>query len=339
MTEEHAFPLWTDVWVEAQRTYWDTWFVSAQQILQDTSPKERQKTGNPWVDALGAWWEAVAPAVRLPAREFFGALAEHRKIFLRAQSDGRRAMGGALAFWGLPLDTWRRTASSASVLPGDFLESLRAEGGEAADRFRERMDRFLSTPSLGYTREWQEQGQELARLGLDYQRALQDYNYLAIKLALDILARLYRKLMAPAAQGQAITSLRELYDLWVDCSEELYMELVHTEQYAEVYGRLVNALMALKRHGGDMVDEMLGALGMPTRKGLNTMQRRQQELRRELVAFRRELDAAELVELRAELNAVRQELSGLRASVPSVRASASSEPPRRTRSRTERKGD
>jgi class III poly(R)-hydroxyalkanoic acid synthase PhaE subunit len=84
--------------------------------------------------------------------------------------------------------------------------------------------------------------------------------------------------------------LRALYDVWVDSSEEAYFALVATDAYAEAYGRMVNKLMALKKHGRNMVDEVVGAMGLPTGHGLNTLHQRQQELRREVVALRRELE-------------------------------------------------
>jgi hypothetical protein len=35
--------------------------------------------------------------------------------------------------------------------------------------------------------------------------------------------------------------LREIYDLWVDCCEEAYNDIVFTEQYQDAYGHLINA--------------------------------------------------------------------------------------------------
>jgi class III poly(R)-hydroxyalkanoic acid synthase PhaE subunit len=216
---------------------------------------------------------------------------------------------GLAAFWKLPLDTWSRTVSSASVFPGDFLESHKPEvWNTLADGFQRHLERFLSVPALGYTREAQEQGREMVRLALEYQRALQAYSATFRAIVPESLTRLQQRL---AQRAEPITTLRAFYDLWVDTSEEVYLELVATEQHALAYGQMVNALMALKNHGRNMVDEIVGALGMPTRHGLNTLQRRQQELRRELVVVRRELGEAravqdELAELRREVQALRK---------------------------------
>ena len=182
------------------------------------------------------------------------------------------------------------TVSSASILPGDFLESHKPEAWSGlAEGLHQNVTRFLSVPALGYTREVQEQGQELGRLSLEYQRAVQAYVLTFRDLALQTLDRLQRRLAERADRRDPVTSLRGLYDLWVEASEEVYLEVVSTDAYAQAYGRMVNALMALKNHGRNIVDEGVGAMGLPTRRSLSTLQQRQQELRREVVALRREL--------------------------------------------------
>jgi class III poly(R)-hydroxyalkanoic acid synthase PhaE subunit len=75
----------------------------------------------------------------------------------------------------------------------------------------------------------------------------------------------------------------------VSC-EEVYGEQVMTPEYAGIHGRLVNALMATKKHFSQMVDENLGALNMPTRSEIRTLQDRLQETRRENKQLRQELE-------------------------------------------------
>jgi regulator of replication initiation timing len=64
-----------------------------------------------------------------------------------------------------------------------------------------------------------------------------------------------------------------------------------SDEYQTVYGDLVNSLMALKRHLALMVDEGLEAMNIPSRSEINTLQKRQQELRRENHALRAEIES------------------------------------------------
>jgi class III poly(R)-hydroxyalkanoic acid synthase PhaE subunit len=93
------------------------------------------------------------------------------------------------------------------------------------------------------------------------------------------------------AQEKPVESARALYDSWVGCCEQVYAEEVKTAEYARISGRLINAQMAVKQRMAIMVDEALGAMNMPTRSELRTLQDRLQETRREYKALRHEVEA------------------------------------------------
>jgi class III poly(R)-hydroxyalkanoic acid synthase PhaE subunit len=161
------------------------------------------------------------------------------------------------------------------VLPGDFLEDLKPESLERVT------DKFLSIPGVGYTRESQEQLQEGIRLWSNYQKVNMEYNHAMNAVSLKALDNMRIKIIDMAEHGKEINSLREIYDLLVDCNEAAYAEFTRTEVFSDLYGRLTNALMAVKHHGRHIIDEIQSALNMPTRRGMNTLQKRQQEMRRE----------------------------------------------------------
>ncbi len=336
MSDEKAANGNTD-WTEFQRKYWEAWTEFGRQALDAVTP---QRGGaNPWAQALDHWWKAVSGSTPPEIEDFYSKLIEQGKAFFRlsegmtrgfesATTSGQRFMdlqqqteealagmkqaftgSGArahdlmrqvMAFWEMPLDTWQRTASSLSVLPGDFLQNLKLEDVERVSAaIDDRIDRFLSVPGVGYTREWQEQLQQHARLWLDYQRAHQRYVSGFSQLGLRSVERFESRLKELSAAGKTVSAARELYDLWVDCCEEVYGEYVSTDEYAESHAELVNTLMQVKRHAGALIDEYLGAMNMPTRREVNTLHRRMQETRREGKAF-----AAELESLREQLSRV-----------------------------------
>jgi hypothetical protein len=312
MVEAREAPSWGEEWMDANRRYWEAW----NSVFRQTQDSSGGSTRPDWAEPLEQWFKLMAPPMPPTSRDIFDRLTEQATAFQQFGEQLSATLGqfggsadGLAACWKLPMDTWSRTASSASVFPGDFLESHKPDvWNQLADGFHRDLERFLSVPGLGYTREAQEEGRELIRLALEYQRALQSYAATFRTIVPETLTRLQQRF---AERGEPVTTLRALYDLWVDASEEVYLELVATEDHAQAYGRMVNALMALKNHGRNMVDEIVGALGMPTRHGLNTLQRRQQELRREIVALRRELGEARSV--RGELAELGQEVQALRS--------------------------
>lgn len=77
-----------------------------------------------------------------------------------------------------------------------------------------------------------------------YQRTQNEYLELLRRAALDALDLMEQRLGERAAAGESVGSLRELYNLWVDCNEETYGRMLRGSEYSDISGRLFNALFA-----------------------------------------------------------------------------------------------
>jgi class III poly(R)-hydroxyalkanoic acid synthase PhaE subunit len=274
---------------------------------------------NPWEAALDHWWKAFSPATPDMSRGFMERMMEQGKMFFRmadnftrnlpqggaatpdgwtaitkalddmqkaftgGQEQGDQALHKMMAFWELPYDNWQRMASSLSPIPGDLLRNM------PHDQVKENVNKILSAPGLGYTREEQSQYQDLIRRSMAYQKALQGYMSIFSEMGVKSVNRMREVLEQMQASGKVIDSARGLYDTWVGCCEDVYAEEVRSPGYAHIHGELVNAQMALKQRMSYMVDETLGGLNMPTRLELRTLQDRVQESRRENKSLRKEL--------------------------------------------------
>jgi class III poly(R)-hydroxyalkanoic acid synthase PhaE subunit len=380
-------------WAEAQQKYWNAWMDLARRGMESATPATPRAPANPWAGALDHWWKAMAPEAPRPAQDVFSQMLEMGKGYFgmaenlqktglgqdpaRLIEDWSRVLsdsfgqwtsgtnpfaaftgaGGKekMAFWDLPFDNLTRTLSVASPLPGDFLKAF--ETRHPMD-MQTQMNRFLSAPAIGYGREAQEQYQRFARLMMDYERAMADYNAGFVQVNNRSLEAFRAKVMTRDEKDGPITSVRELFNLWVDACEDVYAEYAMTDEYAQRYGKMVNALMAVKQQGATLVDEWLESMNMPTRKDLGDIQKRLHDtrcaaskLRAETQMMRAEMDGLasigeELVQLREEVKALRAQLTGQKPVAPAVEAetaldaieatgssAAASEPARTTRTR------
>jgi polyhydroxyalkanoate synthase subunit PhaE len=354
-------------WLEAQRRYWDAWMDMARRGLDGGKPGSGG-SANPWADAMEQWWKAVAPSTPAPAQDLLGQMVNIGKAYF-SMAEGLGKMGTApdmaaivenwtrnmtdafskagqglnpfaaaagkggregLAFWDLPFDNLARTFSAGMPVPGDFLKAV--EAGRPAD-VRAQVDRFLSAPAIGYARESQEQAQKFARLMLDYEKAMAEFQAGFGDLGSRSMEAFRKRLDARAKENGPVNSVREIFNLWVDACEEVYADYALSDDHARRYGQMVNALMAVKKQGAQLVDEWLEAMNMPTRGDLGLLQRRlhdtrcdYQRLRAEAEAMRTELEGLSsagsgLDTLRAELEQLRKEVKAL-AAAPAVRAEA-----------------
>jgi class III poly(R)-hydroxyalkanoic acid synthase PhaE subunit len=192
-----------------------------------------------------------------------------------------------------------------------------AKGGHAAPAI---LTEWLSTPTLGYTRESQEEFQRLGQSVIAYQKAMQEYADVLSGVVRRASELLRDKALERARNGQSFESLRDCYNLWVDCGEEAYSEVSSSSEFTGAQARLVNALMAVKRQEQILMDEWLSALNMPTRRELDTSHRRVHELQRRVWRLEDASENPELSALRAEVAALREEVQSLREAGPGVAA-------------------
>ncbi len=320
---------WNQDWMRLQQQYWENWTEMSRRAMGGGKPATP-----PWESAMAHWWEAVAPALQGIPGEFMeklmqqgagflqmnqeiasqleqgqdwmtaidGLMADLRKRFEEGSGSIAAPWGGSgrdgagdplMAFWEIPVAHWQKMADAWLGMPGA------APGGLP---FQDQLSQVLGMPGLGHTREQEEQYRELIQSALDYQRALGEYTRFFSGTGLEAVAQMQQRLRELEERGDRPTGARELYDLWVGCCEEVYARRVMIPEYAEIHGRLVNALMDLKQRLGRLMDRHLSSFGMPTRRELHTLQDRMQETRRENRA------------LRSEMEQLKQQLAALQAS-------------------------
>jgi polyhydroxyalkanoate synthase len=134
------------------------------------------------------------------------AVDQGKAFFALAGGGGSHPSGDAL--WRQPLELWQRAAE------GVLTARPSSETGDAA---REAMQAYR-------------------RAVLDYRAALQD-------VGARTLVHLTEACRARRSSGRPPAGLRELFDLYVDLGEQHYHELVSSPAFAEISGRLINALV------------------------------------------------------------------------------------------------
>ena len=318
---------WNDDWMNVQRQYWEQLNQWQQQAMGLNKPP-----ANPWEQAMDHWWGSVKDAVPPIGQEFYNKMMEQGRSFFNMmenvaqasteqkgatetwskllgsfsdsfkQASDMSGLGQSTGFWEMPLDNWNRMVSVLSPVPGDVLR------GMPTGAVREHLDQVLGAPGLGYTRETQAQYQGLAQAVVEYQEAIAEYAMLFTRMGENSVTLLQEKI-----KEQDIDSVRQLYDTWVGCCEEEYAEQVMTPEYIELHGRLVNALMLVKGRWGEILNEYLSMLNIPTSDDMRTLQTRMQEQRRENKT------------LRSEVNALRRQVEQI-ATAPAARRPAAATP-------------
>lgn len=317
MTESNQ---WTDQWLKAQQQFVDAW----SDMAKTTTSGNEASQSDLWAQSFDLWRKACGeqtqPDIQQAmnkcidmGKEYF-ALAEHVS---KAMSDGANPVeainqwmeqlkqslqqfGGMPGFdgsgvtdfmkqWFTPTNSWQQMAATltpmnqaAWQMPG--MNTSVFNLGEAIDP----LGKILEAPGIGYFREPQEKQQQGIQLAIEYHQSNFAFNQAFLRVAIESIQGFQARLMK-LETGSAPKTLRELYDMWVEISEEHYAEFAMSEEYQDLYGDMVNRLMILKKHYSEIINDFLRSMNLPNTREVDTMQQRLQQLRRENVQLRKDV--------------------------------------------------
>ena len=327
MNDKMQFPFWNTDWMnnnwmdsqpdwfQNQNQYMDAW-SSFQNFMPNSSSGIP-----PMAEAMNSWWKSASPSLSGQNHDFYSKMMQQGQTFYFMGEQFSKILEGMK-------DASKQSEDWQTALNNQF-ESMKSmfEGGNAGMQgaftsspfmmagfdneqikiadMTSSIDKLLSVPGLGPDREVQAQMQKGIKLLGEYQQVSSEFQTQISKVGVEALEDMRLRIIGMAEQGKEIKSLREIYDLWVECNEKAYAELVYTDEYSELYGRLTNALLAVKQHQGKVMDKLLAKLNMPTRQGMNTVLKRVQEMKRG-----QSKSAAKIAALENELQALRQMIEG-----------------------------
>jgi class III poly(R)-hydroxyalkanoic acid synthase PhaE subunit len=269
------------------RQYWGMW----GDAMRTASPSSAPDAGlHGMRDAFAAWTQTAGGAQ--------GGIDEALSHFNRQSGDWLAQMQQLAAqFAGRPhdaqdvADAWRRMVGGNAFhglfqgMRGPGLQDI-GQWSEAAGPWlqglRGQVSGLLGMPAFGFTREHQERLQSVAQSQLQWQDALTAYNALMAGVSQDAHARFATKLAEREQPGRQLTSVRALFDLWVDAAEEAYADAALSPGYRAAYGALVNAQMRLRADAQAIAEQTAQLAGMPSRSELDGAHRKIAELERQL---------------------------------------------------------
>ncbi|MBL1141346.1 MAG: hypothetical protein HND53_04860 [Proteobacteria bacterium] len=152
-------------------------------------------------------------------------------------------------------------------------------------------DQILSIPSVGQNRETQDKFQNLIKLGAVYQDYSNQNQIAMTQLSQDALELMRKEILRMNDKGEELSSMRQIYDLWVESNELVYNEHVHTKEYSELNGKLVNSRMAFMKLSQEINEDIFSSLNLPTTRAMNELERRHYELRKKVNVLESELKA------------------------------------------------
>ena len=275
------------------RQYWNAW----GDALRSASPGAAQAGAQPWQAALD-WWSQAARGSRAGGNDAFERFNAQAGQWFGQMQQVAAQFGGGQASAAEVAAAWKRAMESVGGNPfADLMRGMRGPGLQGFEQWFEQARPYLDglrgealswlrTPTFGFAREHQERWQKLALAMAEYQECTQAYDALMREATRDAFAIFEDKLAEREEPGRQVQSARALFDLWVDAAEDAYAKIALSQEFREVYGKLVDAQMRLRGGVQREVEQACALFGMPTRTELDGAHRKIVELERQVRRLR-----------------------------------------------------
>ena len=305
------FPSVANQWRELAAQGLKGWTSDTEQVVKDVAERllSTQDAMMRFLELSVSAWKAMTPKVE--SGEDWQTLLRNYADQLRQelvqfpQGGGAQDMG---KLWRLYLEQWQKLgqpwAESLQRTPRHFGQAATGDGLALMeltnlywDAYERTFGRLLESPSLGHTRELNQDLLKGFNTWLDFRRASFDYQVVLAETWAKSFEQFMRKLISLSEKGEPVENLRQLLFLWFDMIDEAFLEVFRSEDYIRLQGQLVNTAMAYRLAELDIVEAFLKTSHVPTRRELDEAYRRIYDLRKEMK------------ELKKALREVKEELS------------------------------
>jgi len=162
-------------------------------------------------------------------------------------------------------------AAAGTLLAGEIFKALGADSSLGGDSLDSEVRRLVSH----WTAFQSAQAQCGILLGQSAERAL---------------VQLSKRMGDPASDAYPVETVRAAYDLWIECSEDSYAELLVSEDFPNAHAAAINALVDLKSACSRLGSQVSAWLGAPSRAEHAALERRLHENRHQQRRHQQRLD-------------------------------------------------
>ncbi|MET0499322.1 MAG: poly(R)-hydroxyalkanoic acid synthase subunit PhaE [Steroidobacteraceae bacterium] len=257
--ENHAG--WAQQWIEQQRALLE---LAAQ------TGSSKAEGGFEQVNELRQQWSELG-------KTYLDGLMQMAQSANSAAADAPGAGPRSSAQPGVEVfEAWKAAWSNSLVqaaAPGGWSELL------------------TSTPPLGLFREQIEAWRAVAAARGDVERLEQELAAVLRRVQSDALTLLAEQVKARAATAQPVQGFRDFYNLWVECSEQVFSIVAHSSAYCHLQGELGNASMRLRARVQKVIEQGLRQFDLPTRSEINSLHQQVRLLKQRLAVLEGESTA------------------------------------------------
>ena len=333
-------PLYSGVskqWHELAGEALKGWSAEAEQVAKDVS--ERLLTTQDWMmrflELSVTAWQAITPKVE-SGEDWQTSIAKYsdqlREQFEQFPQGITKATQDSSELWRLYLEEWQKLiqpwAESLRRAPWHFGQASTGNGSALVElmnlygnAYERTFGRLLESPSLGHTRELNQELLKGFDAWVDYRRASFEYQVALAETWTDAFQEFMQKLVSQVEKGEPVQSVRELLFLWIDVVDQVFAKVFRSDKYVRMQGHLLNTTMAYRLREREIVEAFLKTTHVPSKSELDEAYRRIYHLKKDVKELKKALQ-----DIKAELaSQAKKEPTGRAPSNPSDSVTSSAD--------------
>jgi poly[(R)-3-hydroxyalkanoate] polymerase subunit PhaE len=297
----------TDQPLQAALQGFPTWTAGTEHILKDVAERLRTTQDHMlrFLELSLRAWKAITSKTGFgedPQTALQHYIDSLRQQLLQFPQEMQKALQDTNELSRLYREQWQGLvqpwAESIRQAPWRFGQASTGNGSALMglpnlywDAFEKTFGRMIESPSLGLTRELNQDMLKGFAAWLDYRRASFEYKVKLSETWIHAFEEFMRQLVALAETGETIPSVRKLLYLWVEIVDRVFTDVFRSDEYIRIQACLVNTATAYRLREREIVDAFVKTTHLASRSELDEAYLRIYELRKDVKELKKSLQA------------------------------------------------
>ncbi len=157
------------------------------------------------------------------------------------------------------------------------------------DIYEKTFGTVLQSPSLGYTREFNNKLFKSFDAWINFYKANFEYQVVLVDVWLKAFEELTRELASFTEKGETLQNWQQFLQVWSSVFDRVFAQTFRSVDALEVQGKFLNSALTYKLHQQQLMEVFLKMYDLPTRSEVDEIHRSIYEMRKEIKSLKKAL--------------------------------------------------
>ena len=195
-----------------------------------------------------------------------------------------------MELWAEPLRLSLEIASRAVV---GYASAVSEVTNLYWDIYEKTFGSVLQSPSLGYTREFNNKVFKSFDAWINFSKANVDYQLVLVDVCLKAYEELMRELASSEQKGEMVQNWQQFLQVWSSVFDRVFAQTFRSEDALEIQGKFLNSAMTYRLRQQQLMEVFLKMNDLPSRSEVDEIHRSIYELRKEIKSLKKSLEQSQ----------------------------------------------